>query len=156
MKGKVITSMILILFFLLGGFLLFGLWKLNNEVKTVSEEASSLRNEVGELISEINELKEDKNSTMEQTEEVEEILGESESMIDKEKVCREAEDLLLEIKQNCDVKPFPGIDECIAEIESKKDYLGEEDFIKYHMDEKLSRLKELKSQYLPLKTQCEE
>jgi len=76
--------------------------------------------------------------------------------LDKEKVCRQANDLLLEIKQACDIKSFPGIDECIEETEGKLEYLGEEDYKKYHMDEKVNNLKELRSRYLPLKNQCGE
>ena len=76
--------------------------------------------------------------------------------LDKEKVCRQANDLLLEIKQACDIKPFPGIEECIEEIESTLEYLGEEDYKKYHMDDKVNNLKDLRSRYLPLKNQCEE
>lgn len=75
---------------------------------------------------------------------------------ENEKICRQVNDLLLEIKQGCDVKPFPGVDECIEEMESTKEYLGEEDYKKYHMEEKVNNLKELKSRYLGLKKQCEE
>lgn len=76
--------------------------------------------------------------------------------LDQEKICRQANDLLLEIKQVCDIKLFPGIDECIEEMESTLEYLGEEDYKKYHMDEKVNNLKELRSRYLPLKNQCGE
>jgi len=41
-------------------------------------------------------------------------------------------------------------------MESKRDYLGEEDYKKYHMDEKVNNLKELRSRYLNLKEQCKE
>lgn len=76
--------------------------------------------------------------------------------LDKEKVCRQANDLLLEIKQACDTKPFPGVDECIEEMESTLEYLGEEDYKKYHMDDKVNNLKDLRSRYLLLENQCGE
>ena len=71
-----------------------------------------------------------------------------------QEACTKADILLIEIKAACDIKPFPGIDECISGIESKLEYLGNEDYKKYHLDEKAKNLKELKSRYLEQKENC--
>ena len=108
------------------------------------------------LNNETEETKINVSDLSEQNEKASQIIEEQNNQIDKEKVCRQANDLLSEIKQACDIKPFPGVNECIEETEGKLDYLGEENYKKYHMDDKVSNLKELKSRYLLLKNQCDE
>ena len=93
--------------------------------------------------------------------------------LDKEKVCRQANDLLLEIKQACDIKPFPGIDECIKNVEREikrienkegsLSVLDEEHLQSYGIYDRLNKQRELlieltglKSRYLPLENQCGE
>lgn len=93
--------------------------------------------------------------------------------LDKEKVCRQANDLLLEIKQACDVKPFPGIDECIKNVECEIEkienregslsVLDEEHLQSYGIYDRLDKQRELlieltglKSRYLVFKEQCGE
>ena len=98
----------------------------------------------------------------EQAEKQEEVLGteqaeeeeqvqEIEKEIEKERACREANELLVEIKEVCGMRPFPSIDECIkqrierAEVELKESNLN-----------RANKLKELKSQYIVFRDQCNE
>ncbi|MBU4265228.1 hypothetical protein KKE47_04130 [Patescibacteria group bacterium] len=154
--------------FVLIGFTGYTFYNKQEEEKNkLLQEVSSLKSEVKNLNSKLNskteELETVTNNLSKQDEEFSHILGvqnkqivEHNTQADKEEVCRQANDLFLKIKQACDVKPFPGTDECIEELESKLEYLGEENYKKYHMDEKVDNLKELRSRYLTLKNQCGE
>lgn len=154
--GWVMIALVAIAPVLIGstGYIIYN--KQNEEKNRLLDEVSSLRNEVENLNSEMEEAKIDIDNLSGQNENASQAIERQDNQIDKEEVCRQENDLLLEIKQACDIKPFPGIDECIEEMESTLEYLGEENYKKYHMDEKVNNLKELRSRYLPLKNQCGE
>ncbi|MBU1071503.1 hypothetical protein KKG65_03810 [Patescibacteria group bacterium] len=157
-KGNKLTYIIIFFLFAISLFVIYYVVSIylpqkklakNLEMAQIQAELQKQRDETEALKKENAELQEDlkKNDELVTT-----IKNES----DKNAICGEANDLLLEIKQACNVKPFPGVDECIAETESKLEYLGEEDYKKYHMDTKVENIKDLRSRYLLLKSQCEE
>jgi len=71
------------------------------------------------------------------------------SLIDREKACRKANELLIEIKEACGITPFPGMDECIT----KRINWYTETNNPFEINS-ANRLKELKSQYLELRQNC--
>ncbi len=80
----------------------------------------------------------------------EQTISELEDKLAKEEACREADRLLIEIKETCGIMPFPGIDECIHYREEElRDYDRPADW-RYHPD----KLKSLKSQYSIFNNQC--
>jgi len=137
--------------------------RLLREISSLKGESEEFKSEIKKLNSELEKTRTAVDTLSKQNEKASQVIAaqdkqitEQDTQINKEEVCRQANDLLLEIKEACDIKPFPGINECIEETEGKLEYLGEENYKKYHLDDKVDNLKELKSRYLPLKNQCEE
>ena len=109
--------------------------KQNEEKAKLLDEISSLKNEVENLDSKIEEAKADVDDLSEQNERALQAVEQQDNQINKESICRQVDDLLLEIKQACDIKPFPGVNECIEKM--KPEYLSEEDCEKYGINDKI-------------------
>jgi len=137
--------------------------KFLNETSSFKSEVEKLNSEIEKLSNELEKAKVNANNLSNQNEEFSQVLvtqdkqiTEQNAQADRERVCGQANDLLLEIKQVCGVQPFPGVNECIEQAESPLEYLGEENYKKYGIDEKVNNLKELKSRHLNLDEQCKE
>jgi len=135
--------------------------KLLHEISFFKGESEKFNNEIEKLNSELEKARIDADNSSKQSEKASRIIAtqaeqitEQDAQIDKEEICRQANDLFLEIKRACGIEPFPGVDKCIEEM--KPEYLSEEECEKYGVNDKINNLKELESQYLPLKNQCGE
>ena len=125
--------------------------------KTVEEAVQILAEQIDYLTGRV-EIVETKQTEMEtehaevktkQTEQ-EQTISELQSHLAKEKACREADKLLIQIKETCGIFSFPGIDECIAR---RRQFYSEN-----HLQKEIDRaniMLELKPLYLSAKAECE-